>query len=162
MNSTRNNKKERNPATSSEVVVTVRSTNWLLSLFRRRAGRCRRRGVIICNSVIIIRLCWCVEKQWISSSLHFSASVYTHPLTMCAVNARDPHWIFELPLLGNKWRWSTVERSSHHNEVSLASPLCYANGGAKSPSCLHGLRWSSTAHKWIHKSIVLLLFDQRY
>ena len=27
----------------------------------------------------------------------------------------------------------TVERSSHHNEVSLTSPLCYANGGAKSP-----------------------------
>ena len=35
--------------------------------------------------------------------------------------------------IATKWRWSTVERSSHYNEVSLASLLCYANGGAKSP-----------------------------
>ena len=77
---------------------------------------------------------------------------------------RAPHWIFELvyiewdgwplpsaslvvvrrqqrrrtvasrAIVYSKWRWSMVERSSHYNEVSFTSPLCYANGGAKSPS----------------------------
>ena len=61
-----------------------------------------------------------------------------------------------------------VERSSHYNEVSLTSPLCYANGGAKSPLSttlhftavlLHSVQWlSGGLFFWTQLYVVLRNF----
>ena len=71
-----------------------------------------------------------------------------------------------------------VERSSHYNEVSLTSPLCYANGGAKSPLSttlhfaavlLHSVQWLSRVFFWTQLSYIfcfifqdLLTFDKSF
>ena len=97
---------------------------------------------------------WCQAFQKIiiwNCSLKFMNSPDT--------NVHTPIWIQSNPPLPRPFLFGlccsirainggrgTVERSSHHNEVSLTSPLCYANGGAKSPP-VHSLTgW------WIHKS----------
>ena len=59
-----------------------------------------------------------------------------------------------------------VERSSHYNEVSLTSPLCYANGGAKSPLSttlhfaavlLHSVQWlTGGLFFWTQLYVVLI------
>ena len=142
-------------------MVTVRATSLsLYSLYYWLIGCYDRQGVIICS---ICSKNSGLGHLWLTGN-NDNAHSWEPPIEFLSWLGWLADWLTgwdgwplpSAPLVAiamySKWRWSMVERSSHYNEVSLTSPLCYANGGAKSPLSttlhfaavlLHSVQWLS-------------------